>query len=64
MGRYLGRFRLLVVAGVATLGAGCATWEDYRDSSGAGKAVAEVAVFKANVADTRRIVSADDGRTP
>ncbi|MDJ0860612.1 MAG: hypothetical protein QNJ82_00055 [Gammaproteobacteria bacterium] len=63
MGRYLGRFRLLVVAGVATLGAGCATWEDYRDSSGAGKAVAEVAVFKANVADTRRIVNADDGRT-
>ena len=63
MGRYLGRFRLLVVAGVATLGAGCATWEDYRDSSGAGKAGSEVAVFKANVADTRRIVSADDGRT-
>ena len=59
--RYMGRLRLLLVASLATVSVGCATWEDYRDSRGAGKADAEVAIFKAHLADTRRIVSAYGG---
>jgi len=62
MGRYMGRLRLLLVASLATISLGCATWEDSRDSSGLGKANAEVAIFKAHLDNTRRIVSASDGR--
>ena len=60
--RYMGRLRLLLVASIATVSVGCATWEDYRDSRGAGKANAEVAIFKAHLANTRRIISTSDGR--
>ena len=56
------RLRLLLVASLVTVSPGCATWEDNRDASGAGKPDAEVAIFKAHQADTRRIVSASDGR--
>ena len=62
MRKYMDRLRLLLVASLVTVSLGCATWEDYRDSSGAGKADAEVAIFKAHLANTRRIVSASDGR--
>jgi hypothetical protein len=50
------------VASIIAVSLGCATWKDYRDSSGADKADSEVAIFKANLANTRRIVSASDGR--
>ena len=56
------RLRLLLVASLVTASYGCATWEDYRDSSGVGKPDAEVAIFKAHLDNTRRIVSASDGR--
>ena len=62
MRRYVGRLGLLLVASLATVSLGCATWEDYGDSRGAGKAKAEVAIFKAHLANTRRIVSTPDGR--
>ncbi len=61
MRKYIDRLRLLLVASVVIVCLGCGTWEDYRDSRGAGKADAEVAIFKAHLADTRRIVSASDG---
>ncbi len=53
----MGRLRLFLVASLATISLGCGTWVDYRDSSGAGKANTEVAIFKAHLDDTRRIVS-------
>ena len=56
------RLRLLLMASIATIILGCGTWVDYRDSSGAGKANTEVAIFKAHLEDTRRIVSASDER--
>ena len=62
MWRYMGRLRLLLVASLATISLGCATWEDSRDASGVSKANAEVAIFKAHLDNTRRIVSASDGR--
>ena len=62
MWRYMGRLRLLLVACLATISLGCATWEDLRNSSGASKSNAEVAIFKAHLDNTRRIVSASDGR--
>ncbi len=62
MQKYKGRLFLLLVASLATIILGCGTWVDYRDSSGAGKANAEVAIFKAHLENTRRIVSASDER--
>ncbi len=62
MRRRVNRLRLLLVASLATVFLGCATWEDYGDSGGAGKADTEVAIFKAHLANTRRIVSAPDER--
>ncbi len=59
---FMGKLRVLLVASLATVSLGCATWENYSDSRGAGKADAEVAVFKAHLANTRRIVSASDER--
>ncbi|MDJ0986906.1 MAG: hypothetical protein QNJ26_15310 [Desulfobacterales bacterium] len=56
------RLRLLFMASIAIIILGCGTWVDYRDSSGAGKANTEVAIFKAHLEDTRRIVSASDER--
>lgn len=50
-----------MMAGLLALSLGCATWEDYRGASGAGKANEEVAVFKAHLENTHRIVSASDG---
>ena len=61
--RYTGRLRILLVASLVTISLGCATWEDSRDSRGAGKANTEVAIFKAHLDNTRRIVGASDGRT-
>ena len=61
MRKYIGKLRLLLVAGLVTVSFGCGTWEDYRDSRGAGKADSEVAIFKAHLENTRRIVSASDG---
>ena len=58
----MGRLRLLLMASIATIILGCGTWVDYRDSSGAGKANTEVAIFKAHLENTRRIVSASDER--
>ena len=56
------RLRLLFMASIAIIILGCGTWVDYRDSSGAGKANTEVAIFKAHLENTRRIVSAFDER--
>ncbi len=61
MRRYIGKLRLLLVATLATTIFGCATWEDHHDSSGAGKANPEVAIFKAHLENTFRIVRASDG---
>ena len=58
----MSRLRLLLVASLAAVSIGCATWVDNRDSRGAGKAGADVAIFKAHLANTRRIVSTSDGR--
>ncbi len=60
--RYTGRLRILLVASLVTISLGCATWEDSRDSRGAGKANTEVAIFKAHLDNTRRIVSTSDER--
>ncbi len=62
MHKYMDRLRLLFMASIAIIILGCGTWVDYRDSSGAGKANTEVAIFKAHLEDTRRIVSASDER--
>ena len=61
MRKIIDSLRLLLVASFLIVSLGCATWEDYRGSSGAGKADAEVAIFKAHLENTRRIVSASDG---
>ncbi len=61
MRKFIGRLRLLMVASLLGVSLGCASWEDYRDSRGAGRADAEVAIFKAHLENTRRIVSASDG---
>jgi hypothetical protein len=60
--RYSDKLRLLLVASLVTVSLSCATWENYRDSRGAGKADAEVAIFKAHLTNTRRIDSASEGR--
>ncbi len=60
--RYRNRLRNILVAGLLAVSLGCATWEDYRDASGAGKANAEAAIFKAHLENTHRIVRASDGR--
>ena len=62
MRKYTGRLPLLLVASLTVITLGCATWEDHRGSSGENKANTEVAIFKAHLDSTRRIVSASDGR--
>ena len=59
--RHVVRLRLVLAACIAIFGLGCVgTWEEYNDSRGAGKADSEVAIFKAHLDNTRRIVSASD----
>ena len=61
MRKYMGRLRLLLLASLATIIPGCATWEDHQDSGGAKKANSEAAIFKAHLDNTHRIVNASDG---
>ena len=63
MQRYMDRLCLILVASLAAASLSCtATWEEYRGSRGAGKADEKVAIFKAHLDDTHRIVSASDER--
>jgi len=59
--KYMSKLRIVVVASLLAVSLGCATWEDYHAASGAGKANAEAAIFKAHLENTHRIAKASDG---
>lgn len=56
------KLRLFIIASLAAVSLSCATWKDYEESRGAGKPDGEVAIFKAHLENTHRIISAPDKR--